>query len=189
MSGLHTECPCVHDCLCLHVRQHIHQCVISSAAHADMSACEILFVHDFAWACVLLHIHQHGWSVFFPLNHWWDCNSNTVPPISFPIFCRQRASSLCHLQENQYAVRTKHRQQTCPGNWKKAPLVTKWSKRHRNKQSQQRLFSYIYVFSIEWSNSNKWKGHSLFGSSLCQNVHTFIHIFFWLVLLVLLFED
>lgn len=120
-----------------------HASVCDLVCYTCLHACKyFLCVQDFAWACVLLHVHQQGcllsvcicWSVLFPLNHWWACNVNTGPLISFPTSCHQLASSQCHLQENQYAVVTKHRQQTCPGRWKKQPSVTKWTEDHRKKQ-------------------------------------------------------
>lgn len=121
---------CVWLCTCrsLHVHHHMPQFVIACATHVYMSACGFFVcVEDFAWACVWLHVHQQGcllsvcirWAVFFLLNHWWDCNSNSGPPISSTTFCHQLAASQCRLQENQYAALTKHRQQTCPGNEKK----------------------------------------------------------------------
>lgn len=141
-----------------------------------MSVRGFVCAKHFAWACVSSRVRRRAcllsvckrWSVFIPLNHWWDCNSNTGPPVSPPAVCHQLASSQWRSQENQYAALTELRQQT----WKlkkKLPLVTKQTKHPRNKQSQQRLGFSCYMCT--------WNERSLahFGSSACRNVHPFIH--------------
>lgn len=123
----------------------------------------VVCVKDFTWACALLHIHQQAcllsvckrWSVFFPLNHWWDCNSNTGPPVSSPTVCRRLASSQCRLQENQYAALTEHRQQT----WKLEKKTTISYKIEKAPQKQTVTVTFrLFQFYVHMNDQTEMKG-------------------------------
>lgn len=82
-------------CVWLHVLMTERPCVFISPGPvcASMAVC----IRGLAWVCVLLHVHQRSCllsvrirrPVFFPLNHWWGCNSNAGPPISSPTSCHR----------------------------------------------------------------------------------------------------
>lgn len=136
-----TVCPCMHDCSHVTVCMCTATCIRLWVRVLHLAIC--LHV-EFFWLCMgLCHVARLPtgcllsvsicWSVFFPLNHWWDCNLNAGPPIYSPTSCYQLASSQCRSHSNKYTALTKHRRQTCPGNWKTQLLVTKWTKQLRNK--------------------------------------------------------
>lgn len=117
----HLVCVCVW--LCVHMTKH--PCVFISPV------CIILYPRpglgfvscctsstNRAVCCLRVYVCIHRPVFFFPLNHWWGCNSNAGPPISSPTFCHRVSlpPSQRSLQENQSAALTKHRQRTCPGN-------------------------------------------------------------------------
>lgn len=78
---------CVHECT-----HYSFVTVCATQALTCLYLFAFLCVQDTAWVYVSLHVHQQGCllsvcirrSVFFLLNHWWHCNSNTGPPISSP---------------------------------------------------------------------------------------------------------
>lgn len=145
-----TTCSCAHDCSHCAIR-HSHACPISCSTKtpSDHTTCPYLYLCHF-YVCKSLPgvcVHRHCCllsvrvllSVFFLLNYWWDCNSNSSPPISPPAVCHQLTSSRRCSQQKPVCCSIKA--QTTDQPWKlRTAAVCTWTKREQTVTVASKMF-------------------------------------------------